>query len=342
MAMDQASTVAAGRQAGLRFACTLDGNGGCRYLDWDGVRAWRPGDGVLWVHLERDDPHAQNWLNEECDVDPVSRRALLAEESRPRVEDVHNALLVVLRGVNLGADDDPEDINAERDLVPIHIWVEETRLITLRDKGHHLIALSDIRDALAQKRGPNTSGGLLVKIAEKLVKYAEPIIDDLEEQVEHLEDHLTKLDPEAMRGSLSEIRHAAIELRRYLAPQREALIHIQVEEVTWLTRKNRTHLRECADKVQRFIESLDTIRGRATLLHEDLSAVTSEKIAKSSHRLSILAALILPPSLLAGVFGANLGGIPGSQAPWALLVLCLVILVLIPIELWVLKRLKWF
>lgn len=340
--MDQPSTVPTGRQAGLRFACVLDGQGGCRYLDWDGVRAWRPESGVLWVHLERDDATARRWVNEECDVDPVSCRALLAEESRPRVEDVNNGLLVVLRGVNLGVDDDPEDIDAGRDLVPIHLWADANRVISLRDKGHHLIALRDIREALAQSRGPNTSGGLLVKIAEKLVKYAEPIIDDLEEQVEHLEDHLVNVEPEAMREQLSDIRHAAIELRRYLAPQREALIHIQVEEVTWLTRKNRTHLRECADKVQRFIESLDAIRGRATLLHEDLAAVTAERIAKASHRLSILAALVLPPSLLAGIFGANLGGIPGDQAPWAFLILCLVILILIPIELWVLKRLKWF
>ena len=333
---------ATGREAGLRFACTLDGQGGCRYLDWAGVRAWRQGDGVLWVHLERDVPEVQDWVTAECGIDPVSCRALLAEESRPRVEDVGNALLVVLRGVNLGVDDDPDDVSPDQDLVPIHLWVEEHRVISLRDRGHHLIALREIRDAFAKLRGPASAGGLLVKIAEKLVKYAEPIIDQLEEEVDVLEDKLTQIEPEETRKRLADIRHAAIELRRYLTPQREALIHMQVEEVGWLSRKNRTHLRECADKVQRHIESLEAIRGRATVLHEDLTAVTTERIAKASHRLSILAALVLPPSLLAGIFGANLGGIPGSQAPWAFAILVLLILVLLPIELWVLKRLKWF
>ena len=30
-----------GEQPGLRFACVLDGRGGCRELDWPGVEAWK-------------------------------------------------------------------------------------------------------------------------------------------------------------------------------------------------------------------------------------------------------------------------------------------------------------
>ncbi|MEX2648986.1 MAG: zinc transporter ZntB [Alphaproteobacteria bacterium] len=332
----------AGRQAGLRFACVLDGAGNCRELDWDGVRRWQPEDGVLWLHLERNDPTAQGWLMDESGVDSLSCRALLAEESRPRVEDVGDCLMVVLRGVNLGIDDDPDDVSPDQDLVPIHIWAEPFRLISLRDKGHHLIALRDIREALAQGRGPSNTGGLLVKLSEKLVKYAEPIVDQLEASIEDMEDRLHELEPAGVRAQLADVRHAAVELRRYLAPQREALIHLQAEEAAWLTRKNRLHLRECADRVARYVESLDAIRGRATILHEDLTALATEKIAKASHRFSILAAVILPPSLIAGIFGANLGGIPGASKPWAFAILCLIVLVIVPLELWLLKRLKWF
>src|SRR5262245_42286683 len=84
---------------GLAFACVLDGKGGCRTLDWDGVRNWRPSDGVLWVHLERLEP-ASEWLRQESSIDPLICDALLAEESRPRVEDIGDGLLAVLRGVN--------------------------------------------------------------------------------------------------------------------------------------------------------------------------------------------------------------------------------------------------
>ncbi|MSP83834.1 MAG: zinc transporter ZntB [Alphaproteobacteria bacterium] len=332
---------------GLRFACLLDGKGGCRDVDWNGVRAWQPADGVLWIHLERDDPDAQAWLEAESGIDSLSVRTLIAEESRPRIEDVGDALMMVLRGVNVGMDEDEEDPPASQvlpdgDMVPIHLWVEERRVISLRDKGHQLIALRDIRDALRKGKGPITSGGVTVKIAEKVVKYAEPIVAELEANIDDLDDNLNRLEPGEARRILADARHKAIELRRYLAPQREALLRPQTEEFPCLSPKNFQHLREVADKVQRHIESLDAIRSRAAVVHEDLAAIVSERIATSSHRLTVLAGIVLPPSLVAGMLGANIGGVPGQGNAWAFPVFALIVLVLIPLEIWVLKKLKWF
>src|SRR5690606_18461731 len=99
------------------------------------------------------------------------------------------------------------------------------------------------------------------------------------------------------RSALGDLRRNAIGLRRYLAPQREALYRLQVEEVVWLSRGDRVGLREITDRTVRFVESLDVIRDRATLLHEDLTAQISERISQTSNRLTALAAVLLPPSL---------------------------------------------
>src|SRR5262249_37559615 len=64
-----ATTLTYGAAPGLRFASVLDGNGGCKDLDWEGVRKWRAEDGVLWVHLERDDSAAQAWLQNDSGLD---------------------------------------------------------------------------------------------------------------------------------------------------------------------------------------------------------------------------------------------------------------------------------
>jgi zinc transporter len=335
------------KRGGLRFASLLDGKGGCRDLDWAGVRAWRPEDGVLWIHLERDDPGAQAWLEQESGIDPLTCRTLIAEESRPRIDEVGDGLMMVLRGVNVGTDQDDDDelaieVAPDGDLVPVHLWVEDRRVVSLRDKGHQLIALRDIRDALRKGKGPVSAGGLSVKIAEKIVKDAEPVVTELETMIDDLDDNLGTSEPIATRERLAEVRHRAIELRRYLAPQREALLKAQGEELPCLTPKNSLQLREVADKVQRHIESLDAIRSRAAVIHEDLSAIVSERIASSSHRLTVLAGVILPPSLLAGMLGANIGGIPGQNDGWAFVIFCAVILLVIPLEIWLLKKLKWF
>jgi zinc transporter len=334
--MTNPADIKTGTQPGLRFAALLDRKGGCRDLDWEGVRQWKGEDGFLWLHLERDDTIAAQWLRQESGIDPLVALALLADESRPRVEDVDDNLLVVLRGVNV------DEQTGVPELVPIHIWGEANRLISLRDKDHQLSALRNIRLALLTGKGPRSPGGLLAQIAERVVEHLEIVLDSLEDDVGSLEDQAIQceIDP-SMRGKLALTRRRTIQLRRYLGPQRDALYRIQHDDSSWLSKDARLRLREVTDKVVRHIEDLDALRERATVLHEDLSAQISEQIAQNSNRFTALAALLLPPSLVAAILGTNIGGIPGANDPDAFWQLCLVLAAMLP-GLWLLlRRFKW-
>ena len=111
---------------GLIHSYLLDGRGGAQAQDWDGVRAWRRGAGTLWVHLDRSDARAEDWLRRESGLEPLVVEALLEPETRPRCTALPGGWLVVMRGVNLNPGADPED------MVALRAWVEEERVLTLR------------------------------------------------------------------------------------------------------------------------------------------------------------------------------------------------------------------
>jgi zinc transporter len=324
-----------GIHPGLRFASLLDGRGACRDLGWEDVRAWRPEQGVVWVHLERDHDEAQRWLREESGIDSVVADALLAAEARPRVEDYDDALLIVLRGVNRQDRDNPED------LVPVRLWIDRNRVISLRDKDHYLMALREIREALIRGRGPVGPGELFARIADRIMHHVEPVVGDLEDDVDALAHAIEELDTTLIRDRLADYRSHAIQLRRYLAPQREALYRLQLEDATWLTKRDKVRIREVTDRTLRFLEDLDAIRDRTMILHEDLAAMVSERISHTANRLTAITAMALPPSLLAGIYGMNLEGIPWRDQPWSFALACVVILGILPFEYWLLKRMKW-
>lgn len=330
----------AGVEPGLRFAMLLGPDGGVRDLRWPEVEAWRPADGFLWVHLERDDPTAQSWLCERSGVDPLVAMALTAEESRPRVEDVGDSLMVVLRGVNkLRPGEDDED---QTELVPIHIWIEAERCISLRDKTHALNALRDLRLAMMVGKGPRTAGALLARIAEKVVDHLGDLSDDIEDGISDLEDRIGEgLAGADLREDIASARRRVVQLRRYLAPQRDALYRLRHDDASWLDPEAKLRLREVNDRLIRHIEDLDEMRQRATILHEDFTNLVAERAAQSSNRLTALAAMVLPPSLLAGMMGTNIGGIPGAQEPLAFMILCGVVVGMMPITYFVLKWIKW-
>jgi zinc transporter len=328
------SALQAGVEPGLRFASRLDGRGGCTDLDWSGVASWQAEQGFLWIHLERDTPEAQHFIQSGCKLDPLVAEALLAVDSRPRIEPFDDGLLLVMRGINV-------EEREEVELVPIHIWIDTERLISLRDRCHALSALRDIRMALKSGRGPRSAGTLLVQIAEKIGRDLDPVLDEIDADVEQLEEQILGRASQELRRNLSDVRRRAVHLRRYLGPQREALGRLRNEDTPILTDRDRMRLRSVLDRVIRHIEDLDAFRDRTMILHEDLAAQISENIAKTSNRLTGLAALLLPPGLIAGMLGANIGGIPGQDDPYAFFQMLGVVLVVVVLQYLLLRRMRW-
>jgi len=319
---------------GLIFAYVLDGQGGARELDWPGLGTWTPQDGVLWVHLDRTGERAQSWVREQTDIDKAMMETLLLPSAtRPRVQRIAQSLLVVLRGINLNTGDDRDD------MVGLHMWIGQNRIITLRRR--RLMAGTVIRDLLLQKAGPRDSSGFLSEVSDQLLKPIIPIIDDLDETVDQIQTELLTSTDAPIRRRLHEVRQEAITFRRYLAPQRDAMSRLHMEQVDWLQDLDRAYLRETADRTLRFVEDLDSIRERAAIAQDELNNRVNDQMNRTMYLLTVVATLLLPASLLTGLLGINVGGMPGVETNWAFLVVALLIPALAVLQFVVLRWLKW-
>jgi len=178
-------------------------------------------------------------------------------------------------------------------------------------------------------------------VSDKLVRDLEPVLDGMDEEVDQLDDLIFQGAADLVRGRLKLLRRQSAQLRRYLAPQRDALSRIEHDDASWLAERDKLRFREVIDKLMRFIEYLDAIRDRTSILHDDLSTLISERIARNSNRFAALAALLLPPSVVAGLFGMNVGGIPGVHEGWAFLAIVGFVCFTSVGTLLVLRRIGW-
>lgn len=320
-------------EMGLVSAYTLDGTGGGEVLDWEGVRDWRPGQGFLWVHLDFTHPEAQRWLREESGVDEIVSDALLADETRPRSSALQNGLLVMLRGVNTNPGADPED------MVAIRLWLETGRVITSRRR--QLLSIADVRAAIEAGNGPRTPGELLVDLSDRLVVRMADVIDDIEQEVDRLENEVVEAERPQLRHQLAALRIQVIGLRRYLAPQREAMARLAQEKHAWLSDDDRIRLRETTDRVVRYVEDLEAVRDRAGVVQEELNNRLSEQMNSRMYVLSLVAAVFLPLGFLTGLLGINVGGIPGAEYPFGFEVVTLFMIVVVVVQVWLFKRRRW-
>ena len=249
------------------------------------------------------------WLSERGGLNAIAVGALTSEETRPRVLRRGDNVVVTLRGVNRLADQSAEDMVSDR------IWTNGTRIISAR-----LRQLPSTERMVAQL----SAGDGPTSIPELLVDWIENIIDDMSETMVKLEDDLTKAEsgidteePALTRQTIVAIRKRALTLRRYMAPQREALTRLSTETPTWLDEYFRVRLRDITDRLIRYIEDLDEIRDRAILAQEELAARLADEMNRKTYVFTIVAVVFLPLGFLTGLLGVNVGGVPGLDEPQA-------------------------
>lgn len=319
---------------GLGHACLLDGRGGLKPFGKDVLDGWAPRHGGLWLHFDLTDPEAQRWLREHSGLDEVAVEALLEVESRPRLTPVGDGALLAFRGVNLNEGATPDD------MIGIRVWLEEDRVITSYRRV--LRSVGDVVDSLEQGMGPVSPADVIVDLARQLVERMSETVDNAEMLIDDLEERLIVGASGEVRRSLMSLRRQIIALRRYLAPQRDALASLIACKFKWLGEEDRISLRETSDRLTRHLEDLDAIRERAAVTQEELQNRIAEQQNVRMYVLSIVAAIFLPLGFLTGLLGINVGGIPGSDNPAAFGWFAGFLILLVVLEVVYFRLRKWF
>lgn len=321
-------------EGGLVKAYILDGMGGGRRIDWQEADAWKAGEeGVLWLHLDYSHPFVRQWLKGRKGLDYLVVENLLAEDSRPRSSPFHAGLLMGLRGVNLNPGADPED------MVAIRLWLDEHCIIST---GKRILAsIDDMETAIDQGEGPVSISEFLSLLCEQVMNRIGDVIEDFEVTFDDLEERIMVEESSVLRPLISSLRRQIIALRRYLAPQREALGYLQISKISWLEDTDRLRLREVSDRLVRYVEELDSVRDRSVVLHEELASRMSELMNKRMYVLALVATIFMPLGFLAGLLGANVGGIPGADSKWGFSVFVGLLFGVFGLQLLYLKKMKW-
>ncbi len=264
------------------------------------------GPGFVWLHAEGVG-HGET-MDLPDYVPHMAANALVASETRPRCDEVDDAALINLRGT---AADTMQDSDG---LVSIRVWVEGHRVTSV--SRHRLAALAKVESAM--RAGRITDGGdFVATLAQAISVQLDPEVAALGDTLDDCEAMLDGGDIYKLRREIATIRSQAIVLRRFVAPDRDALGQMAQLEFDWISKDDRMHLREAADRFARMAEELEAVRERAALLHEQLTDLRAEMIDQRSLAIAVTAFIFLPLTFVTGLLGMNVEGIPFAREAWA-------------------------
>lgn len=316
-------------------ACSINGDGTGRALTGEAIGKMLESDALAWVHLNASHPDTRGWLKKNVSyLDDIILNALLADETRPRIMEVGDGTLMILRGVNLNENADPSD------MVSFRIWVDKKRIITLRRRP--LKTVDDLYDRLLAGNGPVDSGDFIAQLTSRLFERMEPVLSTLDERVDSIEESILDNPDPSERSEIIAIRKRAIVFRRYIAPQKDVMTHLRLSEQPWLDLPHKRKIQEGLDRVTRYVEDLDAIRERAQIVKDELTNALSDRLNKNLYILSIISAIFLPLGFFTGLMGINIGGMPGVNNNDAFWIFTGVLCVVVALQIIIFKKLKWF
>jgi zinc transporter len=297
------------------YGFVLDGKGGGIALE----RA-DSSENPYWCHLD--------FLEEDCRPNLVDLGipehaidSITRTDSRPRCSVYEDGILLILRVVNMNPGEDPND------MVSLRFWIEKNKIITLRQK--RVLSAQDVREEIEKGTGPKNTSEVLTYIIERVADRVSEYVDGIESRMELFEDSARKEDIVKVRANVARLRREAAMVRRYLAPQREALEALFRQSTSLLNNDDRHYLQELSDRIIRYVEDLDLVREKAVVLQEELMNLVAQQQNDRMYVLSIIAAIFLPISFVTGLFGMNIAGLPGIEEPSAFGIVALAMAVMV-------------
>lgn len=162
-------------------------------------------------------------------------------------------------------------------MVAIRVWADDQRVLSTRRRK--LLSIEDVLASM-ENRPITGTADLIVRLVTRLVDRMGLVIEDVEDRLVDMETAVSVRTVTDLRTELADLRREAITLRRYLAPQREALAVLQGGTLSWLGDQDRLLLREVSDRLIRYLEDLDAIRERAGVVREELMSRASEQTTR--------------------------------------------------------------
>lgn len=280
-----------------------------------------------WTHLDANFAETRDWLINDKNIKPLWVDAMLATETRPRIIEIDpDTILINLRGINSFNKEEPED------MVSIRLYITKHEVISCRLRT--LKAVTKLRNELDFGYAPKDVYSFVARLFKYICDEIESTINSLNIEVDDLEEDILQESDLDIRQRIIDLRRQMIILKRYLAPNNDVIGRVLLlKSFVNSNIEDDTDLSESHNKMVRFIEDIVSAKERVQVVHEEMNNHLTDRLNKNTMKLSVVATVFLPLSFLTGLFGVNLGGIPGNSSEYAFLLFCLITLIIFIIQL---------
>lgn len=293
-------------------------------------------DLVQWYDIRGlHDEDLINKIGDIFSIHPIAKEDAVDVTQRPVFTEYENAAFISLKCVEL-------DKNQNLVIQHVSVYFGEGFVISFQENEDDIF--SDIRTRIK-----NPSSRIRIKKADYLA-YA--IVDFLVDKyflfLEKISKTIIKLEEEISlrpenvdKSEIFILRKELMRVRKTVSPLRDALNQFSRSEIDLIDDKTIAFLRDVTDHVIQIMDSIDNQRDILSGLQDLYISEISLKMNQVMQFLTIITAIFVPISFLAGLYGMNFDYMPELHFRYGYFILLGIMFLIIMILIWNFRRKKW-
>lgn len=263
--------------------------------------------GFVWFNFFQPAKEEISSLIDTIGIHPLSVEDCFDEKQVPKIEYFKNNTFILFNAFSI----------VENELIvdEINLFIGQNFLITVSGhKSGERRPLNDIR-GIVENNLTNAESGpafLMHVILDHLVDQKYKAFDDMEDELERAEEELLDDVEKFQPMQLLRLRKDLLTLRKSLFHEREILVKICRLDCPFVPEKAIVHYRDIYDHLAKFFELTETYREIETSLMELYTSLLNNLMTKMSNdtnisvrRLTLIATIFMPLTLLASIGGMS-------------------------------------
>lgn len=272
------------------------------------INEWMQSKRPFWMHVEKPSKNLESKICKSLSIPKAARLILFAPEVRSRFVKVDKGFVFVIHSVQ------SSNMALEEDFPTLRLWITHDSVLSIASKK--IQSIDDLHQLLKDPEVPDsdlTPMYCLTNIIDCIIDYLEEVIYQLDEKLYKVESQFQCDD--ATITKITNIRQDIIYLRRYVNPQRDALINL-ASKLVFASGYSQTLLKELSDGMQRQVESIEMLRERAVVMQDNLTNQIGEISNRRMYLLTLIMLIFTPAFFIMGLFSESVS-IPGMNNPYA-------------------------
>lgn len=311
-------------------------SGGVELLDRPELRAGdRPEGTTVWIDVLGFEPESQAFVAQCEGLHPLAVDDAFALQHQPKVEEFADLLFLIVRGI---------DFNQETEFLrtlKLAAFLRTGELVTVHRAPLRSVerVFTNVCEGRVTVTGPEH---LLYLLTNQIVELYLPLLDRMSEKMEALEDEVFEEPQEVQLESILDLRRELASLRRVMQPHRQIFSHLANAGSAHIDEHHQSYFRDVYDKVFRVTDSLDQLRDQLSSIRDTYLSLISHRTNEVMKTLTVISAILLPLTFLAGLYGMNFQWMPELQYRYGYFVLLGVMGVVGGGLFWWFRRRGWF